>query len=106
MASGKGVGGGVGVAAGDGVVVGVGVGEGVTEGGGLNFGPGHPTRKIQVRSNAGSAGNGKLRTRIPGGRAGKTGFNVKTFGPRLGASLGLIGLCRDSIGFGSENFFR
>jgi hypothetical protein len=34
---------------GDGVTVGVGVGDGVTEGGGLNFGPGHPARRIQVR---------------------------------------------------------
>ena len=48
----------MGVAVGDGVRVGVGVGDGVAEGGGLNFGPGHPTRRIQRQTvrNAVSAG--------------------------------------------------
>src|SRR5215469_13192427 len=59
-------------------MVGVGVGEGVTEGGGLNFGPGHPARRIQVRSNSpgdlGTSWGGRVSP-----RAGKAGRNAKTY---------------------------
>jgi len=62
------------------VTVGVGVGDGVTEGGGLNFGPGHPARRKQVRTNA-PADLGRRASP----RAGKMGLSAKTyFALRLG----------------------